>query len=81
MRLKSELIKNWLEHFGLISNDRSWNQIHVSGHGDREQIAKVVAGSNAKKVFPIHTEHPEMFQGISENAVTITENKTYEVSK
>ncbi len=81
MRLKSELIKNWLEHFGLISNDRSWHQIHVSGHGDREQIAKVVAGSNAKKVFPIHTEHPEMFQGISENAVTITENKTYEVSK
>ena len=79
MRLKSELIKNWLEHFGLISSKRSWNQIHVSGHGDGEQIAKVVKGADAKQVFPIHTEHPEMFKKISDKTKIITENVRYEV--
>ena len=79
MRLKDKMIKNWLERFGLISSERNWNQIHVSGHGDREQITRVVTESNAKKVFPIHTEHPEIFQSISDNAKTITENKMYEV--
>ncbi|MEX0862554.1 MBL fold metallo-hydrolase [Nitrosopumilus sp.] len=59
MELKEELIKNWFMHFGVLSKEQDWHQIHVSGHGDGTQIKKVIDGSNAKKLIPIHTQHEE----------------------
>ena len=55
MEFKQETIKNWLEHFGLITSERDWNQVHVSGHGDGQQIKHVIDGTKAKKLIPIHT--------------------------
>ena len=37
MELKEEQIKNWFERFGVISKERDWHQVHVSGHGDGVQ--------------------------------------------
>ncbi len=56
MELKQQRIKNWFARFGLISAEKKWHQIHVSGHGDGEQIKKIIEGANAKKIIPIHTE-------------------------
>ncbi len=56
MEFKEKKIKNWFHRFGLISSDKDWNQVHVSGHGDGVQIKKVIDGSNAKKLIPIHTD-------------------------
>jgi len=56
MEFKEKRIKNWFEKFGLISSEKEWHQVHVSGHGDGEQIKKVIDGANAKKLIPIHTE-------------------------
>ena len=39
----------------VITREQDWNQIHVSGHGDGLQIKRVIDGSNAKRLIPIHT--------------------------
>lgn len=55
MEFKQTRIKNWFEKFGLLSSEKAWHQVHVSGHGDGEQIKSVIDGTNAKKLIPIHT--------------------------
>lgn len=59
MELKEEQIKNWFEHFGLLTRERDWHQIHVSGHGDGLQIKRVIDETDSKKLIPIHTQHEE----------------------
>jgi len=55
MRLEEKRIIRWLVHFGFISKKGDWNQTHVSGHGDGNQIRKVVEETKSKAVVPIHT--------------------------
>ena len=56
MEFKEKRIKNWFTKYGLISSEKQWHQVHVSGHGDGEQIKQVIDGINAKKLIPIHTD-------------------------
>ena len=41
MEFKQKRIENWFTRFGLITSSKKWHQVHVSGHGDGEQIKKV----------------------------------------
>lgn len=59
MELDQQRVKRWLMHFGLLKENLQWNHIHVSGHGSGDQIKKVIEGSTAKTLVPIHTEHEE----------------------
>ena len=52
MELKEEQVKNWFEHFGVITKERDWHQIHVSGHGDGLQIKKVIEESSPLWPYP-----------------------------
>ena len=74
MELKEEQIKNWFEHFGLLSKERDWHQIHVSGHGDGLQIKKVIDGANSKKLIPIHTEHEEYHKKWHDNVTSVDQH-------
>ena len=56
MEIKEVQIKNWFKHFGLLSGEKDWHTVHVSGHGDGEQIKHVIDGAQAKKLIPIHTD-------------------------
>jgi len=56
MEFKQKRIENWFTRFGLITSEKKWHQVHVSGHGDGDQIKIVIENSNAKKLIPIHTE-------------------------
>ena len=56
MEFRQERFKNWFVKFGLINSDKDWHAVHVSGHGDGEQIKRVIDGANAKKIIPIHTD-------------------------
>ena len=56
MEIREDQIKNWFEHFKLLSEEKAWHTVHVSGHGDGEQIKHVIDGANAKKLIPIHTD-------------------------
>ena len=79
MELKEEQIKNWFERFGVISKERDWHQEHVSGHGDSEQLMRVIDGANAKKLIPIHTTHDEYHKRMHPNVQTVNQHGTYEM--
>jgi ribonuclease J len=76
MELKEEQIKNWFTHFGVIKKDQDWHQIHVSGHGDGEQIKRVIDGSNSKKLIPIHTQHDEYHKKWHKNVKSVSQHDT-----
>ncbi|MBU5689058.1 MAG: MBL fold metallo-hydrolase [Candidatus Aenigmarchaeota archaeon] len=57
-------MKNWLEHFNL-----KYFTAHASGHANSEEIREIVKRINAKKVVPIHTEHPLMFKHFVKNLI------------
>ena len=50
------LIRNWVEHVGF-----HYAQLHASGHAPGSEVGELVGSISAKKVVPIHTEHPELF--------------------
>jgi len=76
---KHEVIKNWLQHFGLIGSERDWHQVHVSGHGDGEQIKHVIDGANAKKLIPIHTQHDEYHKKWHSDVHTVSKNQVFDL--
>ncbi|MFA5055717.1 MAG: MBL fold metallo-hydrolase [Dehalococcoidia bacterium] len=50
-------VENWLEHFGLMPYEKA----HVSGHASGVEINRSIESINPKALFPVHTEHPELF--------------------
>jgi ribonuclease J len=56
MEIDHEKLINWLEHYGLPQY-----HVHVSGHIMPLQLKAILKEINAKQVYPIHTEHAELF--------------------
>lgn len=56
----------WLDHFKM-----RYAHYHASGHAPQPDLAKVMRGSNAKKIFPIHTEHADMYGSIAERPIEL----------
>jgi ribonuclease J len=77
MEIEYDRFVNWLDHFGL-----PMFHIHCSGHIMPTEIRQVIGKIKPKKVFPIHTEHPELFSrfvaGVT-NAELPVIGKTYEL--
>ena len=76
MELKTEQIKNWLTHFGIIGKERDWHQIHVSGHGDGTQIKRVIDGAKSKKLVPIHTKKDSYHKKWHDNVIGVNQHDT-----
>jgi ribonuclease J len=74
MELSAQRMRNWLDFFGV-----RYVQSHCSGHMCGDDLKEVVAQVKPKVLFPIHTEHPGMFRGVSGKAVMVKEEKKYEV--
>jgi ribonuclease J len=79
MELKEEQVKNWMVHFGILTRDQDWYQVHVSGHGDGTQIKKVIEESNSKKLIPIHTQHDEYHKKWHSNVVTVNQHQNFQL--
>ena len=79
MAIDQERVKRWLVHFGLLKKDENWTVTHVSGHGSRDQIQRVVEGSNAKALIPIHTEDDEYFDRWHKNVHRVELDKTINI--
>ena len=77
MIIKEKQIKNWFVHFGVINREDDWHQVHVSGHGDGEQIKYVIENTNSKKLIPIHTIHDEYHKKWHSNVTTVNQHDTY----
>ena len=56
MELEYDKFVNWLDHFGL-----PMFHIHCSGHIQPTEIKQVITRIHPKTLFPIHTEHPELY--------------------
>jgi len=54
---EESVIRNWIEHLGF-----SYHQVHASGHAPMNEVGGLIAMIRPKRVVPIHTEHPELFQ-------------------
>lgn len=70
MELDHKKVKRWLVNFKMIQASTQkdevgvWDPIHVSGHGDAAQITSMVKEISPKRLVPIHTENPELFEDI-----------------
>ena len=62
----------WVEHFGM-----SRVQSHCSGHARGRDLLEAVAEINAKTLYPVHTEHPEAYNSVSNNMILVEEGKKY----
>jgi len=56
MEIEYDKFVNWLDHFGL-----PMYHIHCSGHIMPTEIKQVISEISPATLFPIHTEHPELF--------------------
>jgi len=64
-------LNNWIKHFGL-----SFHKIHASGHANAEDLKEIVKEIDAKKLVPIHTEHPSMFTKNFDRTTIVEEGKS-----
>ena len=55
--LEERVMHNWLGHFGL-----RYHQLHASGHLSRGELVEAIEGIGPRRVFPVHTESPELFR-------------------
>jgi ribonuclease J len=71
--LEAKVMQNWLKHFGL-----RFHQIHASGHCSRREVETIVSEVKPRRLFPVHTEHPELFKRVAREVreVFIPELKT-----
>jgi ribonuclease J len=72
--VEDEVKHNWLDRFKF-----NFHQYHASGHCSKEEIFDILKTIDAKKVFPVHTEHPEMFKKAAKGVVPLELCKTYEL--
>jgi ribonuclease J len=54
---EESVIRNWIDHMSF-----SYHQVHASGHAPMQEVGSLVERIRAKRVVPIHTEYPELFQ-------------------
>lgn len=62
-----ERVVNWLDHFGL-----PMYHVHCSGHIMPVQLKEAVARIGSKVVYPIHTDHPELYAKFISEVANVT---------
>ena len=60
--LEDEIMHNWMNLFRM-----QFHQLHASGHMNRQQLKNLVEKVNPKRIFPIHSENPQLFKEINNN--------------
>jgi ribonuclease J len=62
-----ERVVNWLDHFGL-----PMYHVHCSGHIMPDQLKSAIARIGPKMVYPIHTDHPELYAKFISGVASVT---------
>jgi ribonuclease J len=70
--VEGTVLRNWIAHFGL-----EYVQLHASGHISRGELPEAITRVGTRKLFPVHTEHPEMFKEMHGGTVMPEKGKTY----
>jgi len=74
MEISYDRMKNWLGHF-----DIKFFQSHCSGHINGDDLKELITTVHPKKLYPIHTEHPQLFQKLPIKTTMVKEGKTYKL--
>ena len=74
MEIDERRVLNWLAHFGLITKKGQLTRSHISGHGDGNQIKRVIEGINPKQLIPIHTTKEKYHQKWHSNVKKVRPN-------
>jgi len=72
--LSLERIDAWLEHFGMNKF-----QSHCSGHARGSDLLEAVSEIDAKTLYPVHSEHPDLFKKVSKNMILVKEGVRYDL--
>lgn len=72
--ISQERINAWMDHFGLNKF-----QCHCSGHAGRKDLYQIVEEINPHSLYPVHTEHPNLYKNICNDVVDVYEGRTYTV--
>jgi len=72
--ISQERIEAWISHFGMNKF-----QSHCSGHATGSDLLEIISSIKPKSLYPVHTEHPELYKSVSENMVTIEEGEKYKL--
>lgn len=73
--LSSARMENWLDHFGLQKF-----QCHCSGHAKGKDLLDVVSEIDAKVLYPVHSEQPDLYRKVSKNMVDVEEATRYDLA-
>ncbi len=74
MEISYERMHNWLRFF-----DIKFVQSHCSGHISGPDLYELIETVKPKKVYPIHTEHPDMFKNLSMRTHIVKEGELYKL--
>lgn len=78
MEIDFEKLSNWLKHYGLPHY-----HIHTSGHIMPMQLRQTLKEIGGEKVYPIHTETPELFRrfmnDLDSKFITVKKGEVYNV--
>jgi len=78
MRLDHDRIMNWLRLFDLeLIGMNPDHPIHASGHASGPEIFQMLETINPGKIYPIHTEHPELFAERFDQTQIVEKGVTY----
>ena len=67
-------VDNWVNHFGMNKF-----QSHCSGHARGRDLLEAVSEIGAETLYPIHSEHPELYKKVSKNMIGVEEGKKYKL--
>jgi len=70
--IEDKIMHNWLDHFKII-----FHQLHASGHLNRQQLTQLIQTIKPKKLYPVHTENPELFKKVTKATIVPEYAKTY----
>jgi ribonuclease J len=57
MEMQQDRLLSWLNHYGIPVY-----HIHASGHASALELKNAIEEIRPKKVFPVHTQYPELFK-------------------
>jgi len=70
--LEDEVMHSWLNHF-----DLGFHQLHASGHMSQEELLAMIERIKPSKIFPVHTENPQLCKSSSGVTCIIEQGKEY----
>ena len=66
MEIDYQRVQNWLDHFNL-----PLHHMHASGHANGNEILNMIRDIQPEKVYPVHTEHVELFDILTEDGIEV----------